>query len=271
NVYCWQEKCRESGAEIKFVPAPKDRDWTRAVLEEIDDTVALATLPNNHWTDGGLLDLIKIGAALRKVGAKLVLDVTQSLGAMPLNVQEIKPDFLIAAAYKWLLGPYSTGMMYVSPDNQHGDPIEFNWLNRAGSEDFSGLVKYQDNYQDGAVRYDMGQRANFALMPMVIAALRQILDWGVENIYENISETNNKIADAVSAYGLTSMPSEFRAGHFLGLEKETGFSPTLLADLAAEKIFLSQRGSSLRITPHVYNNAQDCDRLIDALSRFSRN
>jgi len=271
NIYCWQERCHETGAEIKTVPAPKDRDWTRAVLDQIDSTVAIAALPNNHWADGGLLDLVKIGAELRKVGAKLVLDVTQSLGAMPLDVQAVKPDFLIAAAYKWLLGPYSVGMMYVSPNNQNGSPIEYNWLNRAGSEDFSGLVNYQDEYQNGAVRYDMGQRANFALMPMAIATLRQILNWGVDNIYTNISATNSRISDAVRAFGLTSVPTEFRAGHFLGLEKAGGFSPTLLADLAKEKIYVSHRGNSLRITPHIYNNEDDCDRLIDALSRLSGN
>ncbi|OUR79505.1 aminotransferase [Alphaproteobacteria bacterium 46_93_T64] len=269
NIYCWQERCKETGAKIVTVAAPVDRDWTSAVLEKIDSSVAVAALPHNHWADGGLLDLVKIAAELRKRDAKLVLDVTQSLGAMPLDVKAIQPDFLIVAAYKWLLGPYSVGMMYVSPENQQGSPIEHNWLNRAGSENFSGLVNYQDDYQNGAVRYDMGQRANFALLPMAIASLAQILDWGVENIYANISQTNATIAEAAASFGLQSAPTKYRAGHFLGLEKQGGFSSSLLGNLASENIFVSHRGNSLRITPHVFNTEHDIDRLIDALSRFS--
>jgi len=270
NIYCWQERARTSGARIETVSMPDDRNWTRAVLRQIDSTVAVAALPNNHWADGGLLDLVAIGKALRSVGAKLVLDVTQSLGALPLDVKDVQPDFLVVAAYKWLMGPYSTGMMYVALYHQQGKPVEYNWLNRAGSEDFSGLVNYQDSYQEGAVRFDMGERANFALMPMVAAALEQLLDWGIENIYERLTATNTHIAESCAKFELLSAPPELRAGHFLGLEKQGGFSPTLLKDLAAEKIYVSHRGNSLRITPNVYNTDADSDRLIDALARLTK-
>ncbi|MZR32135.1 aminotransferase class V-fold PLP-dependent enzyme [Sneathiella litorea] len=268
NVYCWTERVRENGAEIMTVPAPADHDWTSAVLKAIDDKVAIAALPHNHWTDGALLDLEAIGARLRAQGAKLVLDVTQSLGAMPLDLEKIKPDFMIAAAYKWLLGPYSLGFMYVAPEHQGGDPLEYNWLNRKGSEDFAGLVEYVDTYQQGARRFDMGERANFALMPIAVAALEQLLDWGIANIQETLTQKTRNIAARCADLGLTSLPDDIRAGHFLGLRRDGGLPKDILERLRTEDIHVSVRGSSMRITPHLFNNEADSDKLLAALKNI---
>ncbi len=267
NIYSWQELCKETSAHIKTIAQPLDHDWTSAVLGAITPKTAIAALPNCLWTDGGLLDLEKIGEKLRSVGAKLVLDVTQSLGAMPLDIQKVQPDFLIAASYKWLLGPYSVGFLYAAPHQQNGLPIEHNWLNRKGSEDFSKLVDYQDDFQLGAVRFDMGQRANFALMPMAVEALRQILEWGVAEIYETLTHRTGEIAEYGTKLGLASVPLKYRAGHFLGLEFKGGVPETLLKQLAADNIFVSARGNSLRVTPHLYNTDHDADRLLNALKK----
>ncbi|MEH6547786.1 MAG: aminotransferase class V-fold PLP-dependent enzyme, partial [Sneathiella sp.] len=86
NVYCWQELSARTGAEIVTINTPADYDWTTAVLAAIDDDTALAALGHIHWTDGSLLDLEAIGRKLRKHGAKLVLDITQSIGALPFDV-----------------------------------------------------------------------------------------------------------------------------------------------------------------------------------------
>ncbi|MBO0333434.1 aminotransferase class V-fold PLP-dependent enzyme [Sneathiella sp. CAU 1612] len=268
NVYCWQERAKECGAEIVTVSTPADRDWTSAVLNALDERVAIAALPHIHWTDGARLDLEAIGAKLRSNGGKLVLDVTQSLGALPLDLEKVRPDFLIAAAYKWLLGPYSVGFLYVAPAHQDGDPLEYNWLNRKGSEDFAGLVDYVDVYQQGARRYDMGERANFALMPVAVAALEQILDWGVADIQETLTQKTRDIAARCAGLGLTSLPDDMRAGHFLGLRRDGGLPKDLLDRLRSENILVSVRGSSMRITPHLFNNEADSDRLLAALENI---
>ncbi|MEX1035407.1 MAG: aminotransferase class V-fold PLP-dependent enzyme [Sneathiella sp.] len=268
NVYCWTERAKESGAEVITLPTPADHDWTAAVLAAIDADVAVAALPHNHWTDGARLDLEVIGAALRAVGAKLVLDITQSIGAMPIDVARVKPDFLVAACYKWMLGPYSVGFMYASSAFQDGEPLEHNWLNRKGSEDFAGLVDYADDYQPGARRYDMGERANFAQMPMVIAALEQLLEWGVANIQETLNVRTTEIAGRCESLGLIPLPSSLRAGHFLGLRRDGGLPKDLLERLLADQIYISVRGSSLRVTPHLFNNDADVDKLIAALSKI---
>ncbi len=267
NIYCWQELAKSTGATLKTIPVPADKDWTSAILENIQNTTAIAALPHCFWTDGSLLDLEAIGIRLREVGAKLALDVTQSLGAMPFDVQKIKPDFLVAACYKWLLGPYSVGFLYAAPDQQTGAPLEHNYINRKGSENFARLVDYQEEFQPGATRFDMGERANFALMPMAITALQQILDWGVQDIYKTLAAKTAALAEAGREIGLTCAEPHFRAGHFLGLEFTNGVPDTLLSKLAEDRIYVSVRGNSLRVTPHLYNTDEDADRLMAALRK----
>ena len=267
HVYPWREAAARAGARVDTIPRPADGDWTAAVLDAIGPDVSLAALPHCHWTDGGLVDLERIGAALREAGAALAVDSAQSLGAMPFDVRRIRPDFLVAVTYKWLLGPYSLGFLYVDPKHHEGRPIEQNWIARAGSEEFSGLVEYRDDFQPGARRFDMGERANFALMPQAIAAMTQILDWGVADIHATLAAMTADVGARAGVLGIESAPPDRRAGHFIGLRFAGGVPDGLLERLKADKIFVSQRGNSVRVTPHLYNTAEDIDRLFAVLER----
>ena len=265
NIYAWRESARQAGATVLTVERPEHGDLSRAVLDHLDERSAVVSLPHCHWADGALLDLESISRRCRELGASLVLDVTQSAGVMPLDVQQIQPDFLVAACYKWLLGPYSTGFLYAAPHRQDGLPIEFNWRARLGSENFAGLVNYEDDYLGGARRFDVGECANFHTMPAVIAALEQILDWGVAAIADTLAARTADLAARAASLGLESLEAKRRAGHFLGLRFAQGLPEGLLENLKKANVYVSVRGDSLRITPHLYNNDADADRLMHAL------
>ena len=266
NVHTWHELAKRKGANVVIVPRPADLDWTGAILEHLDENVAVAAVPNCHWTDGSLVDLVRVGERVREVGAALVVDGIQSIGAQPFDVAKARPDFLVAASYKWLLGPYSLGFMWVDERWREGTPLEHNWISRSGSEDFSRLVDYRGDFAPGARRYDVGERANFALLPMAIAALEQILAWGVENV----GETAGRLADLIEAEaegrGIDAIPAEKRARHMIGLRLGSGVPDDLAARLAQRNVFVSVRGDSVRVSPHVYNNESDVRRLFDVLS-----
>lgn len=267
NVYPWRERARETGARVRTVPRPPDGRWTPAVLEAIDGDTAIVALPHCHWTDGGLFDLEQLGQVCRNRGIGLSLDVTQSLGVLPLDVSRIQPDFLSCAAYKWLMGPYSIGFLYASERWQHeGSPIEHNWIHRKNAEDFARLVDYQDDFEPGARRFDVGERSNFALVPAAEAAVRQILEWGVDDVRETIEEMADGIVERLAPLGLTALPKDLRAPHYLGLRTEAGLPPRLLLELARRNVFVSVRGDSIRVTPHVYNTPEDIDRFMRALT-----
>jgi selenocysteine lyase/cysteine desulfurase len=265
NVYSWRELAHRSGAELVTVPRPADHDWTSAVLSYLDENVAVVSVPNCHWTDGSLVDLARIGERAGQVGAALVVDAIQSLGAHPFDVAEVGPDFLVAAAYKWLLGPYGVGFMYVGEEYREGAPIEHNWINRRGSEDFSGLVDYEDTFQPGARRYDVGERSNFALLPVANEALRQILDWGVENVSETIGELTDLIEVQARERNIEAIPAKSRARHMVGLKLGSAVPEDLAARLAKERVFVSVRGESVRVSPHLYNTERDVGRLFEVL------
>jgi selenocysteine lyase/cysteine desulfurase len=265
NLYVWRDLAARAGATLVTISRPADYDWTAAVLAELDERTAVAALPNAHWTDGGLLDLAHIGEQARAVGAALVVDGTQSVGASLFDVSAIQPDFLICAAYKWLLGPYSLGFLYAAPHRRAGRPLEWNWITRAGSEDFARLVDYSGEFQPGARRYDAGERSNFALMPIAKAALEQILEWSVEEIAGTLRTMTDEIASRAATLGLKSAPATLRASHLIGLRAKN-LPAGLPARLAQSQVYVSVRGDSIRVSPHLYNTPADLDRLFATLA-----
>ncbi len=265
NYYQWIEVVKTHGANLKTITRQQSQDWTSAILAAIGEKTKIVALPNVHWTDGSIIHLKEIRAKCRKHSAKLVLDVTQSLGALPFSVREIKPDFLVCSAYKWLLGPYSVAYLYASPEYHEGKPIEHNWQNRADSENFAGLVNYQQNFQPGARRYDVGERANFGLLPTAIASLELILNWKVENIQGTIKQITDSIAEKVQEIGLGVPVPQQRAAHMLGVRFPQNLPEGIAEKLAGEKIYVSIRGNSMRIAPHIYNNEEDEVKLINVL------
>jgi len=266
NVYAWRELAARKGARLLTVDRPDDHDWTSAVLGNLDENTAVVAVPNCHWTDGAILDLVRVGARAREVGATFVIDGIQSLGAHPFDVAEVRPDFLIAAAYKWLLGPYGVGFLYVGEEWREGAPIEHNWINRRGSEDFSRLVGYQDTFQPGARRYDVGERSNFVLLPMANEALGQILEWGVRNVSETIGGLTDLIEEEAKERGIEAIPAKRRARHMVGLKLGSSAPEDLAARLAEQGVFVSVRGESVRLSPHLYNTTADVGRFFAALA-----
>ncbi len=269
NYYPWQRLAEQSGASLKIVPWPDDHDWTAAVLASLTPEVAIAALPHVHWTSGGRLDLARIGQACRKLGAALALDLTQSLGALPFDAREVQPDFAVAANYKWLMGPYSTGLLYVAPKWHGGVPLEENWIQRANAEDFASLILYTPDYDRGARRFDMGERSNFALLPAAVRGIQQLLEWKVAEISETSGALNRHLAGAARELGFSSPPEPLRAPHYLCLRQEKGIPRELTDVLARERVFVSVRGTSIRVTPHVYNSMDDVERLIACLRRIA--
>ncbi|CAB1083872.1 aminotransferase [Alkalispirochaeta odontotermitis] len=269
NVYTWMRLAHEKQAVVKTVQRPPDSDWTTSVLEAIDTDTAIVAVQNCHWTDGTLVDLVKIGAKCRAAKAALVVDGIQSIGAMPFAVDKIQPDFAVAASHKWLLGAYSFGFCYVAPRWQTGTPLEENWFNRAGSEDFARLVDYRESYQPGAKRYDQGEASSFILAPIAAAGIRQILEWGVDNISKTLQSKTDAIADRAQQMGLIAAPPHTRAPHLIGVSKPGGFDKELPQLLAQDKVFVSVRGESVRISPHLFTTVEDIDRLFAVLEKMA--
>lgn len=271
NVYPWMRLCEESKSQLKTVKPPEsltDRGkiWNERILEAIDKNTRLIAIGHVHWADGTKFDLAEIRRRTREVGALLVIDGTQSVGALPFDVGKIQPDALICAGYKWLLGPYSIGLAYYGSFFDNGIPIEENWINRKHSEDFSALVHYENEYQPGALRFEVGERSNFILAPMMTAALKQINQWKPENIQAYCAKISRMPIECLRQAGFWIEEETFRANHLFGvrLPKRADLEK-IKHNLKRNKISISVRGDALRVSPSVYNTEGDMMKLVKVL------
>lgn len=273
NVYPWKRVCHDRGWELITVSPPdtpngKDRGkrWNQSLIDAIDDETVLVAVANVHWADGTRFDMKRIGEAARSKGALLAIDGTQSVGALPFDVQAVKPDALICAGYKWLFGPYGITLGYFGERLQGGIPLEEGWIARRESRDFSGLVNYKDEYEAGAIRFDMGERSNFVTLPMMAAALEQILEWTPEKIQTYCDELCGDYISEWQNHGFQIENREWRGAHMFGIRLPAGVSVELLKiRLSDQNVHVSVRGSAVRVAPHLYNDDADLNALHEIL------
>ncbi len=268
NVYAWRRLARERGATIRTIAPPpglaRAAGLNDRLLAAIDHDTAVVAVGPVHWADGTCVDLKALSQRARHVGAAFVVDGTQSVGAMPMDADALGIDALICASYKWMLGPYGMGAMFVGPRFRQGIPLEETWLARQGSEDFSALVAYGDKYRPGAERYDMGGRSNFILLPMMIEGLKQLLAWDQSSIQRYCRHLMKETLVEVRSLGYQVLGGT--SAHLFGLRvPDHVLRPRLQQALADRGVSVSLRGKAIRISPHVYNNVQDVEALRDAL------
>lgn len=268
NVYAWQRLAERTGAHVSTVGWPGDGDWTRAVMDMIDTDISIAALPPCHWTDGSLVDLTVIGPALKNVGATFLVDATQWVGAMPIDVNAIGADFLVCAAYKWLLGPYGLSFMYASPRHQDGLPLEDHLFNHGGVDSITGGLGYPEGFTKGARRYDAGEYLSLITLPMIQVALKQLQDWGPARIADALAPITARIASGAADMGLEIAPEAFRTPHILGLRHPAGFPANITQRLEAENVYVSARGGAVRVSPHLCNSLTEADEFLVRIGKL---
>ncbi len=275
NVYAWRN-WREQGVELRTVSAPavaspaehasRAARWNEAVEQAIDARTVLVAVEQAHWTDGTLFELERIGKRCRAVGAAWVVDATQTLGVMPFDVQALQPDMLMAHSYKSMLSNYGLGFAVLGERFQHGSPLEESWLMRSGSEDFARLVDYVDGYAPGMRRFDTSLRANPLLIHMLIAALELLLQWEPQRTRDYLYGIAREPLERLRGSGFAVGAQEERSANLFGITLPPGLNPEhCRAELQRRRIHVAVRGSAVRISPHVYNDAQDLHVLVDAL------
>jgi selenocysteine lyase/cysteine desulfurase len=270
--YAARRWCNMHGTVLKVVAENQDlpqkgEDWNQRILEAIQPETAFLVMASVHWMNGIRFNLEEIGKRCREVGTKLIVDGSQSVGALPVNVSDSPMDALICAGYKWLMGPYSTALAYVHEGFNEGIPLEESWMSRPNAERFERLTNYQEGYKPGAVRYDVGQTSNFITIPMLNEALNQLLKWGVPEIQNYCGELSGPLIRYFHEKGIPVEEREYRANHLLGLRlPESVDGEKLLGALQQRKVYVSLRGSNLRISVNVFNTAEDIEQLKGALN-----
>ncbi len=271
--YAWYELAAQKGAQVVTVPRAPDRPWGEALVAAIRGQTAPVSVVAGtivHWFEGTSVDIQAVSDAAHAVGAALVVDGTQWVGAVPFDVARVRPDFLSFATYKFLLGPYRLAFLYADKKWQaKGRPLEFHSWNRKGGERSDFYLETMPDYLPGARRFDMGERSDFAVLPVAIKSMELLQGWGVPVVHERLTHLNRLIWDQAEQRGFSGPLHGFRAPHIAVVELGDRFHDELAPRLKENKAFVTIRGTKMRITPHVYNDEADVTRLFDLIERLT--
>jgi selenocysteine lyase/cysteine desulfurase len=270
----WHTRAAAQGFAVETVRRPDDGDWTSAVLAAIERSgaapVGLASISSVHWSDGGLIDIEKIGAALRQRGAAFLIDATHSAGVLTMDVKRLDPDFVIFPTYKWLLGPYGRAFLYIAKRHQGGIPLEQTSFGRRDVRAENAVYFADVSYLPDARRFDMGERDHFISMEMASIGMEMMAEWGASAVVQRLLMLTERIAEGLRGDGVSAPERRFRAPHILSLNFEDGMPAGLVEGLASEGIYVAARLGRMRISPHVFNDEADADRLVAALAQRLR-
>jgi len=270
----WHSRAEAQGFVVETVRQPGNGDWTSAVLSAVErpgaPPVGLASISSVHWSDGGLIDVDRVGAALRRQGAMFLVDATHGVGVLAMDVKALDPDFVIFPTYKWLLGPYGRAFIYVAKRHQNGIPLEQTAYGRRGIHSERDVYFADTGYVANARRFDMGERDHFISMEMAAIGMEMMSAWGATAVVRRLNMLTNRIADGLQNTGVQMAETRFRAPHILSLGFPASMPAGLVEGLAGEGIHVAPRLGRMRISPHVYNDEADADRFVAALARRLR-
>jgi selenocysteine lyase/cysteine desulfurase len=270
----WRTRADAQGFVVEMIRAPDDGDWTSAVLAAIEQPgappVGLASISSVHWSEGGLIDVDQVGAALKRQGAAFLIDATQSAGVMTMDVKRLDPDVVIFPTYKWLLGPYGRAFLYVAKRHQDGIPLEQTSSGRRDVRAENAVYFTDLRYVADARRFDMGERDHFISMEMAAISMEMLAEWGAPAVTQRVAMLTERIADEMRRLGFSFPDRRLQAPHILSLAFKEGIPNRLVEGLASEGVYVAARLGRLRVSPHVYNDEADADRFVASLARRLR-
>jgi selenocysteine lyase/cysteine desulfurase len=271
NIYAWKKLAKKYDAKLVTIASPNlkvnnAKQWNLDILDAITSKTAVVALGNIHWSNGTIFNLKAIREKTNTHNALLIIDGSQTIGAVHFSIKEIEPDALICAGYKWLFGPYGCGYAYYGSYFDHGESIEDNWANRMHSEKLSDLTNYEEQYKPLANRYVVGESGDFIYVKMQIEALKQIIKWTPESIQAYCRSISFEATQQLITLGCQIEHPDYRTHHLFGVKLPENIDiKTLKTALQQHQIFVSFRGKFIRISCHLFNTEKDFIKLVDCI------
>ena len=252
------------GAKVTHVPSRSDNTVdVEKLIKEINEETLLVSITLVCFRNGALTDIAPIIEAAKKAGALVLLDSYQGAGAMNLDLAKIGADFVVGGVLKYMLGAPGVGYMYTKAETTKNlIPSSTGWF--AAKDIFKMGIHEYDPATD-ARRFESGTPPIPSLYPAV-AGLEYLLQVGMEEIVDYVSHLHEALRAGIEEIG-GSIATPAHA-HAAMLAVRSTDENALVAALESEKIITSCRDGNLRISPHFYNNMEDIDLTIKALSKY---
>lgn len=272
NVYPWMNLASR-GVETRRVPTSESgRPDLAKLAAACDSRTRVVTVSWVGFATGYRHDVRRIADIAHSRGALVFLDAIQGLGVFPIDVDEFGIDFLAADGHKWLLGPEGAGFAYIR--HSHLDrlrPIGPGWHSVMPGQDYTHI---ELNLRPTAARYEGGSQ-NICGMLALGASLKTLAALEPKNVSATVLDITDMACDRLMEIG-AKLVSDRDLAHRGGQQRSgivafemPGKDPLALKRFALERgVVFGCRAGRLRISPHAYNNEEDLERLVDALTSY---
>ena len=261
TVYPWQRVASSTGCEIRLAKEKDNFIHINEIITLIDQHTAVVCISHVEYGNGQTFDLHLLAEAAHNHGALLVVDATQSAGAIPIDVQACPVDALISGAYKWLCGPFGAAFMYLAPHLQ--TKLEPGLVGFRSHKNMWDLDASRIDYPQTAQKFEFSTMA-FGCAVGLTRAINFLNDVGVENIFQHNRQLADRLIEGLQTRGavITSPLEDKSRSSIVRAHFENIRSNKIIQSLKGAGVFVSRRGDSIRFSPHLYNSMSDIDKAL---------
>ncbi|HLX58055.1 MAG TPA: aminotransferase class V-fold PLP-dependent enzyme [Ktedonobacteraceae bacterium] len=274
NVYPWLN-LSEQGVQIRFVKMRENRIRVEDVLAQVTERTRLVSLSLVEFSTGFRNDITAIARHCHERGILCGIDAIQGLGALDIDAQKLGVDFLAAASHKWLLGPLTTGILYVTDGLLAQLRLERRgWF--SVEKPFEHF-KYDQPLKQGAARFEHSSSNRISIVALDASlGIFESIDGGMQAVAARIQGLTGHAIAGLERLGYTVVTPQ-GAGERSGIvcfqphpERQDLTPQAIVDELAARQIYAAARSGVVRISPHFYNTLEEIDALLNALGELKR-
>jgi cysteine desulfurase/selenocysteine lyase len=267
GVYPWLG-LQDDGVRVRFV-TPRSTPLTAGdIADGITGSTRLVSVSWVNFFDGSVLDLRSVGELCRARCIVLVVNGSQGIGALEIDVRNEPIDVLVSCGYKWLCGPYGTGFCWIRPElRSQLKSVQTYWLPHAWGE--ANLATYTMRDAIGAAAFDVFCPANFLNFAPWHSSVDYLLSVGIAHVEAH----NQTLVDMFTAgidrskYRIaTPLDSARRSAILTVSHVERERNSQIQALLAASGIDIALRTGQLRLSPHLYNTVEELGRAAEIMN-----
>lgn len=262
-MYLW-EAHKRVGARVHMV---KSDDGiivdTQKVLDAIDETTLLVPISYVLFRSAYIQDVHAITEKAHRVGAKVILDIYQAAGTVPVDLTRFNVDFAVGGSVKWLCGGPGAGFLYVRPDLVSSmQPMFTGWQAHKRPFEFEvGEIAYSDDQ----FRFLNGT-PHIPTLHAAKVGYEIIREIGVDRIRAKSKRLVARIEDRARGYGfkVTCPADPERRGSTVAIDAPDG--KRVCDELIKRNIVVDYRPKAgIRIGPHFYTTEEECDLTVDTI------
>jgi selenocysteine lyase/cysteine desulfurase len=261
TIYPFTRVSHHTGCEIRLAPGHNGYASFDEIVKNIDHNTSVVSISHVEYTGGQVYDLAALAEVAHAHGALLIVDATQSAGAIPIDAPASGADAIVAGGYKWLCGPFGAAVMYLAPHLQN--TLDPGFVGFRSHNNMWDLSPDRLEYPDTAKRFESSTMA-FGCIKGLEKSIKYLTDIGIARIYDHNIALADRLIEGLNDLDVEVVspmtPSERTS---IVTCRVRGFDPwEIVQSLKERNIVAHKRQDFLRFSPHVYNTDRDVDRAL---------